>query len=740
MIKIIPAIKEQKTLDSSILLEGLTQCVGVFNQNLILQNWNLNFSNCFSVITKSHDQDIFLKDILLDGFDLTKIEDDNAIAFSIVREIIKADHISEIFSFNFEYAKFDGKYYSISGKVIDGFGLIITVTDITGRKKADMFQRSSNNILANHMLNIDDDSQIMEQQATDAICMAEELAIAREEFEQSAIHMQAILNAMAEGLVTINEDGEIQTVNKAITEIFNYELADIENKEILTLFKSSQFLSTKDLLHHVKKMECPEYKIKETAVKKDKTEFPIELSISEIFSTKKREFTVIFRDITEQEEAEKRIRKMALEDSLTGLANRNLLKKSLDNSLKNARRHGNPLAVMFLDLDMFKPVNDLYGHGVGDELLKVVAARLEDAARETDIVARLGGDEFSIICTNLENERSVLTIAERILGSIQEPVQINNKILQIGTSIGISFYPADSEDPEELFRMADVALYKAKEDGRRTYKLYNSEMDSSAKLEKQIATQLAQAIDNEELLLYYQPQIDAKTLEVVGVEALIRWLHPERGMIPPNSFISIAESTGLIHSIGQWVLDTACVQMKKWHDQGYLFKICVNISARQFHSQDFIASIRDSLKISNLDPKYIELEITESTVIQDIETMIEKLEEISNIGISLAIDDFGTGYSSLAYLKRFPVDQLKIDQSFIREIIENHEDAAITDAVIHLGHSIGLNVVAEGVETPQQVKLLQEKGCDLLQGYYFSTPLDDKEFINWVNDYDPKII
>jgi diguanylate cyclase (GGDEF)-like protein/PAS domain S-box-containing protein len=581
----------------------------------------------------------------------------------------------------------------------------------------------------------------MEQQATEAIRMAEELAIAREEFELSAIHTQAILDAMVEGLVTIDEFGRIQTMNNAIKDIFGYALEDIKNTEILNLFKTTRFSSTEDLLGYIKAKENKEYRAKETAIRKDKSEFPIELSIREIHLGSKREFTVLFRDITDREEAEKLIHRMALQDSLTGLANRNLLKKRLDENLKTARRNKSSLAVMFLDLDNFKPVNDLYGHGVGDKLLQIVSERLLAAARETDTVARLGGDEFAIVLTNIDDVNAISTIAERILGSIQEPVIIDDKTLQIGTSIGVSFYPDDSLNPDELIRMADVALYKAKEAGRRTYRLYNAKMDSSAKQEKLIITELAQAIDNNDLHLYYQPQVDSKSLEIVGVEALIRWLHPQRGMVPPKSFISSAESSGLIHPIGQWVLDTACIQTKKWQDQGLpKFKICINISARQFQASEFLDTVKSAIKKSSLSPKYIELEITEGMVIDDTETMITKLQDLAALGISLSIDDFGTGYSSLAYLKRFPVDQLKIDQSFIHDILDNHDDAAITDAVIQLGHSIGMTVVGEGVETTAQVKLLREKGCDILQGYYFSRPIPQDDFPEWVINYTPEIL
>ncbi len=423
---------------------------------------------------------------------------------------------------------------------------------------------------------------------------------------------------------------------------------------------------------------------------------------------------------------------MAWHDSLTGLANRNLLSERLDEALKLARRLEKKVAVMILDLDKFKPVNDLHGHATGDKILKVVAERLIKCAREVDTVARLSGDEFAIVFTNIEDDANIITIADRIIHSIQQPVEIDGNVIQIGTSIGISFFPGDSDTPTELIRMADVALYQAKEDGRRVFRLYDPQMDAETKVQKQIEMDLNKALENDELLLHYQPQFDATTGEMVGTEALIRWLHPENGMISPYNFIPIAELCGLMIPIGQWVLNTACIAAKGWQDQGLpKIRICVNISARQFHTDNFVETIEHAIKLSNLNPKWLELEITESMVIKNAESVITKLQGLKALGVYLSIDDFGTGYSSLAYLKRFPVNKLKIDQSFIRNIHEDQDDAAITDAVIRLGHSLGLTVVGEGVETEEHVKILQEKGCDVFQGYHFCRPIDHDAFVEF---------
>jgi diguanylate cyclase (GGDEF)-like protein len=318
---------------------------------------------------------------------------------------------------------------------------------------------------------------------------------------------------------------------------------------------------------------------------------------------------------------------MAWHDSLTGLANRNLLSERLDEALKLARRLEKKVAVMILDLDKFKPVNDLHGHATGDKILKVVAERLIKCAREVDTVARLSGDEFAIVFTNIEDDANIITIADRIIHSIQQPVEIDGNVIQIGTSIGISFFPGDSDTPTELIRMADVALYQAKEDGRRVFRLYDPQMDAETKVQKQVEMDLNKALENDELLLHYQPQFDATTGEMVGTEALIRWLYPENGMISPYNFIPIAELCGLMIPIGQWVLNTACIAAKGWQDQGLpKIRICVNISARQFHADNFVETIEHAIKLSNLNPKWLELEITESMVIKNAESVITKLQ------------------------------------------------------------------------------------------------------------------
>ncbi|MBT6031983.1 MAG: EAL domain-containing protein [Kordiimonadaceae bacterium] len=537
----------------------------------------------------------------------------------------------------------------------------------------------------------------------------------------------------------MNGQGKILSSNNAMSVIFGYTPSEFEGKDIHNLIKSSEIKTSKDaeefLINQVAEFNV--YKTDETGLCKDGSTFPLKMDIREVYLGKNKHYTVLFRNVTERLKSEKLIKKMAWHDSLTGLANRNMFSEKLTDALKVARRSDKQIAVMILDLDKFKPVNDLFGHGVGDKLLKIVAERLLECAREVDTVARLGGDEFAIVFSNIEDENNIIVIADRIIDSIQQPAEINGNIIQIGTSIGISFYNNDADSPEELIRMADVALYQAKDDGRRIYRLYDPLMDAETKAQKEMEVDLNKALENDELFLHFQPQFDAIDNKMVGAEALIRWQHPEKGMISPYTFIPIAEVSGIIIPIGQWVLNTACLAAKSWQDKGLpKIRISVNISARQFQAENFVSTIEEAINISKLDPRWLELEITEGMVIQNTDNVVTKLEELKKLGVYLSIDDFGTGYSSLAYLKRFPVNTLKIDQSFVRNIHEDQDDAAITDAVIRLGHSLGLTIVAEGVETEEHVQILRDKGCDVFQGYYFCRPIDGDAFIEFQKNHN----
>jgi len=418
------------------------------------------------------------------------------------------------------------------------------------------------------------------------------------------------------------------------------------------------------------------------------------------------------------------IKHQASHDLLTGLPNRLLFNDRLSLELVNIYQAGEMLAVVFLDLDYFKNINDTLGHAVGDKLLQKVSQRLTDCLRERDLVARWGGDEFTILLTELNNAEEVVNIIQRILHVISDPFVFNNQEFYVKASIGIALAPYDGEDAETLLKNADAAMYKAKQKGRNNYQLYTPAIGNKALERMVLENNLYKALQREEFLLHYQPQIDLTTGQIVGIEALIRWQSIDQGLIRPDHFIPVAEETGLICQIGEWVLQTACTQNKIWQESGLPpIRLAVNLSARQFQQHDLVKTIAKVLSETGLDPEYLEIEITESTAIQDVDFTTTVLHSLRSMGIHISMDDFGTGYSSLWSLKRFPLDKLKIDRSFIHDFICHPKDGAIITAIIALGHALNLKVIAEGVETKEQLEFLRSVNCDGIQGYFFSPPL-----------------
>jgi diguanylate cyclase (GGDEF)-like protein len=416
-------------------------------------------------------------------------------------------------------------------------------------------------------------------------------------------------------------------------------------------------------------------------------------------------------------------------DPLTKLPNRVLLRDRLVVSLAQAHAGSRMIAVLFIDLDRFKNINDTLGHDCGDLLLKEVAKRLCDCITLGDTVARQGGDEFTVILASPANMQEIAETAQEILNQLAQPFMLGEHELFITTSIGISVFPSDGDSIETLVKHADMAMYRAKELGRDNYQFYHQTMNDKSIERLVMENSLRRALEREEFLLHYQPRIDIATGKIAGMEALVRWLHPELGLVPPGQFIPMAEETGLIVPIGEWVLRTACAQNKAWQEAGLPpMRIGVNLSARQFQKKDLVDTIARILEETKLPPQYLELEITETIAMHHADQTIERLQELKEIGVHISIDDFGTGYSSLNYLKRFPVDTLKIDKSFIRDIGLNANDETIVSAVIALAHSFQLKTIAEGVETPTQFSFLQEMKCDQIQGYLFSPPVPTHEF------------
>lgn len=435
----------------------------------------------------------------------------------------------------------------------------------------------------------------------------------------------------------------------------------------------------------------------------------------------------------ERKRIEQKLTYLANYDSLTGLANRLLFRERLDRALIRADRYNSLVALIVIDLDRFKNVNDTLGHDAGDNLLVQVANRLKQCTRDGDTIARLGGDEFTMVLEDIKNIEDVKTVSEKVLSQMKEHFDVNSHDIYMTPSIGITIYPIDDTNAGNLFVNADSAMYEAKESGRNCYRFYTADMNIDLAEKMELETRLRRAIEKEEFVLYYQPKFCVHSNEPIGAEALIRWKDPDKGMISPAVFIPLAEETGYIAQITDWVLQEACKQNSLWQREGYKpIRMAVNLSPIQFTQEDIAKRIFNQIICSDLAPKYVELEITEGALVEDVEKSTEILNELKQWGIHISIDDFGTGYSSLSYLKKIPLDTLKIDQSFVRDLMEDSDDAAIVSAIIAMAKSLRLNVIAEGVETLEQLNYLTAKGCNEVQGYYTGKPVPAGEFVQFL--------
>lgn len=439
-------------------------------------------------------------------------------------------------------------------------------------------------------------------------------------------------------------------------------------------------------------------------------------------------WVLVLDDITEQRQAAERIRYMALYDPLTDLPNRVLFHDRLQQAMVQARSSGQLAVIMFLDLDRFKAINDTLGHAFGDQLLQAVARRICECVRPCDTVARLGGDEFTVILQDMACVQDATLVAQQILATLAQPITLDGHDIYTSASIGITFYPADANDTDSLIKQADVAMYRAKKHGRNGYAFYTADMHAHTLERLTLEMDLRRSIEQDQFFLVYQPQFDIQTRQIVGVEALARWQHPERGLVAPNAFISIAEETGLIEALGLWIVRTACNQHQAWRALGLdPLRIAVNLSARQIGRDEFVDEVAWVLQETGMDPGYLELELTESMIMHDTEQVVGRIQRLRALGVRFAIDDFGTGYSSLSHLRRLPIDTLKIDRSFVRDIPTDRDCATIAMAIIAMAHSLNLRVTAEGVEREPQEAFLRQQGCDELQGFLYGRPVEAPE-------------
>jgi diguanylate cyclase (GGDEF)-like protein/PAS domain S-box-containing protein len=480
------------------------------------------------------------------------------------------------------------------------------------------------------------------------------------------------------------------------------------------------------------------------ARRQDGSSFPVELTVSLTRLDGLTQHILIVRDITDRRLTQERLSFLANYDSLTGLPNRAHFRERLAHAMARSRRNGTALALMFLDLDNFKVINDSLGHAVGDQLLRHVAEVLKGCLRQADTVAqrggeekftvsRLGGDEFTVIAEAVGGVEDAALIARRLLDALQQPFRAMDTDLHVSASIGITVVPDDDADLDGLVRHTDMAMYRSKAMGRGTYSFYSDELSAEQSARLQLENSLRRALEQREFVLFYQPKADLKSKRITGVEALVRWNCPGRGMVQPDRFITALEDSGLIVPVGAWILRTACAQLAAWDSEGLpRLGLAVNLSARQFGQPNLVAFIADTLRESGIEPRRLELELTESLVMEDNEANRSLLAAFAQLGVRVAIDDFGTGHSSLSYLKRFDIDTLKIDRSFVSELPHDAEDSAIATAIIAMGHSLKMKVVAEGVETTEQADFLFGLGCDEIQGYLLSRPLPAPQFVDWL--------
>jgi len=552
----------------------------------------------------------------------------------------------------------------------------------------------------------------------------------RKKNEATLLSLQKAVETMQLGVTISDRTGKILYTNPAEAEMHGYRVDEL-------LGKDSRIFGPPETWKPLFKPVLKSFRRETTNVRKDGTMFPVQL-MSDVVTSPEGDvfaFVTTCEDIADRKRNEEQIRKLAFYDGLTGLPNRALFNDRLGQELAKARRHKELLAVMFIDLDRFKVVNDTMGHDTGDLLIRAVSKRLKKIIREVDTACRLGGDEFVILFTDIKFADDISVIARKILLQLSEAFVLAGTEVFITASLGVSIFPDHGDGVEALLKNADAAMYYAKEQGRNNYQFYTSTIDTNATERARMQGSLRRAVNQKEFIIYYQPQLDLKTGKIVGAEALARWRHPEYGLVSPAEFIPLAEESGLIDQIGKFLIFTACAQNRAWQEAGIPpIHIAINISTYQFVREDFVDSLKKILDEVGLDPKFLELEFTESIIMKDSELIASTMQQLKALGIQCSIDDFGTGYSSLSYLKYLPIDKIKIDRSFISSLTKNLNDDAISRAVISMAHELNLKVTAEGVENLEQLEFLCSHGCDEAQGFLFSRPLPAEDFVGLITN------
>lgn len=542
------------------------------------------------------------------------------------------------------------------------------------------------------------------------------------------LQLQTLFNTTFDGVVIL-ENGVIIEVPTTLIEMIGYTDHELVGTPFLNYVKSDDHKKVQEYMQNQ-----GEGSLELSLLKKDGSLLYVEVQSGEYPYEERIVQLITLKNITARKESDMHIEYLAYHDELTGLPNRLSFNQRLKLHMTNAQLKNSSLAVLFCDCDGFKKINDTFGHSMGDLLLKKIANRFQESVSEIDMVSRIGGDEFIILLLDADEEKAG-NIARKLIQAFEKPFQLEGNDLFVTTSIGISIYPLLGENTDTLIKNSDIAMFEAKKKGKNRFEFYNPSMSHHTFNLLTLENELRLAVEREEFFLYYQPQIDIKSQEIVGVEALIRWNHREIGMISPAQFIPIAEKSGMILPIGEWVLKTACLQNRVWQENGLPpIRVSVNFSAIQIQQHDFVKRVKEILNETRLEPKYLEIEITELAALENKENVISCFKQLQELGIKVDIDDFGTGYCSFSYLKLFPINKLKIDKSFIRNVQSDKENQAITEAIIYMGKGLGLKVIAEGIETEQELNYLIDLNCDEGQGYYYSRPLPNEEFVNLLSN------
>lgn len=557
----------------------------------------------------------------------------------------------------------------------------------------------------------------------------EQMRLLESQINLRTAQIQATLESTTDGILSVGVGNKILNYNKKFVSLWNIPKDIVEKNDSNVIL---EFIA--DTLHNKENFKN---KIQEVQDYPNTTFFDVLqcmdgkiiecYSQPQIFGEKYQGRVWCFRNVTKSKNLEDELAHRATHDSLTNLPNRALLYDRIQRAIASSKRSGTLFALLFFDLDRFKLINDTLGHIAGDAFLKIVTERLKPYIREIDTFARLGGDEFVILITQLKKEQDVISIVKNCLESLRKPFPFEGKEFYISASVGISIYPKDGEDIQTLLKNADMAMYRAKEQKTGNFHFYTNDLNRVAEERLILENNLQTALANNEFELYYQPQIDLKTRQIIGVEALLRWNHPKLGVVPPLEFIPLAEEIGLIVPIGEWVLRAACEQYKRWFKNNLPISLAINLTAQQLKQRNIVDTISNILEETNFDPHHLEIEFTESSLMSDVESITNKIIALKSLGVSLAIDDFGTGYSSLSYLNMFPLDKIKIDKSFVHYISADPEDTSIIQAIIAMAKSLNVIVLAEGVETEEQFNFLRDNACEQAQGYFFSRPLCSNE-------------